>query len=110
MQDDGSAVCRDPKNSLFHDLPEEEAEEWQSKLQVQPALEHWKVPVPYCGWKDVPSTYIVCELDRLLPVHVQEKMSALASSEVVRLQAGHMVQLSQPDAVAKIISEAVSAR
>lgn len=107
-QDDGSAVCVDAKDSLFHDLPPAQADEWLSQLQSQPILPKWAVPVPYCGWRHVPSVYILCEQDRLLPVLVQEKMAALVSAKVIRLDAGHMAQLSQPDAVARIIMEEAS--
>ncbi|KAH8203158.1 hypothetical protein TruAng_002679 [Truncatella angustata] len=108
-RDDGSAVCKDSKNNLFHDLPAKDAEEWQNIIQVQPSLEQWKIPVSYCGWRDVPSIYVLCELDRLLPVSVQEMMAGLAGSKLVRLQAGHMAQLSMPDAVANVILEAAGA-
>ncbi|KAK9773074.1 putative Alpha/beta hydrolase fold-1 [Seiridium cardinale] len=107
-QDDGSAVCVDSQNSLFHDLSPKEAEGWQNRLEVHPTLDNWKVAVPYCGWKDVPSIYILCELDRLLPVHVQQMMAELAGSETVRLEAGHMAQLSRPDAVAEVVLKAAT--
>ncbi|KAK9415200.1 putative Alpha/beta hydrolase fold-1 [Seiridium unicorne] len=107
-QDDGSAVCVDSQNSLFHDLSPKEAEGWQNRLEVHPTLDNWKVAAPYCGWKDVPSIYILCELDRLLPVHVQQMMAELAGSEIVRLEAGHMAQLSRPDAVAEVVLKAAT--
>ena len=56
----------------------------------------------YCGWRDVPSTYILCELDRLIPATVQEKLAGVASSKIVRIQSGHLAQLSCTEEVASI--------
>ncbi|KAH8667035.1 Alpha/beta hydrolase fold-1 [Xylariales sp. PMI_506] len=104
-QDDGSCTCKDSTESLFHDLPAEEAEKWQATMSVQPVLHHWKTKVTYCGWRDVPSTYIICEEDRLLPIPVQEMMATAAGSKVVRLAAGHMAHLSATETLGQIIVE-----
>ncbi|KAK6084386.1 FAD binding domain-containing protein [Seiridium cupressi] len=82
----------------------------QNNLEVHPTLDNWKVAALYGGWKDVPSIYILCELDRLLPVHVQQMMAELAGSEIVRLEAGPMAQLSRPDAVAEVVLKAATGR
>ncbi|VUC21584.1 unnamed protein product [Clonostachys rosea] len=102
-QDDGSCVCVDSVDSLFHDLPAAEAAAWQAKMDVQPLIETWKGTITYCGWKDVSSTYIICEEDRLLPIPVQEAMAAMAGSKVVRLACGHMGHISATDDLAEVI-------
>ncbi|KAH8895277.1 alpha/beta-hydrolase [Thozetella sp. PMI_491] len=101
--DDGSCVCKDSKEALFHDLPAADADKWQDTLSVQPVLDHWKTKVTYCGWRDVPSTYIICEQDQLLPTQVQELMATTAGSTVIRLAAGHMAHLSATEKLAQIL-------
>ena len=72
-------------------------------MQIQPSLEQWKTKVTYCGWRDVPSTYILCELDRLIPDTVQEKLAAVANSKIVKIQSGHLAQLSCTEKVASVM-------
>ncbi|KAI1327028.1 alpha/beta-hydrolase [Xylariaceae sp. FL0255] len=104
-QDDGTCVCRDSISVLFHDLPASEAEKWQSKLDSQPTVDNWKSPITYCGWRHVPSAYVICEGDRLLPAELQEKMAGFAGSDIVRLDAGHMAHLSKTQELADVIVE-----
>jgi pimeloyl-ACP methyl ester carboxylesterase len=40
----------------------------------------------------------------MLPAELQEQFAGLAGSEIVRVGAGHMVQLSQTEKVADIIA------
>ncbi|KAH8676143.1 Alpha/beta hydrolase fold-1 [Xylariales sp. PMI_506] len=108
MTEDGDGTARpiDSKNDLFHDLTPEAVEEWNSKVQTHPEMDSWQSPLVYCGWRHIPSVYIVCELDRLLPTQLQEQMAGLVGSQVVKIKAGHMAQLSATEEVAKIIQEA----
>lgn len=97
-------------DNLFHDFSPEEAERWASRLQHQPGRE-WDQVVRFCGWKEVPSVFILAEKDRLLPASVQEKFAALAgSSAIIRVDAGHMLQLSRTEEVAKIIGDVLCGR
>jgi pimeloyl-ACP methyl ester carboxylesterase len=103
-------MCRDSKESLFHDLPPEDAQRWHDSLRSHPSLDLWKTKITYCGWQEVPSTYVICESDRLLPVTVQEKFAKLGGSKIVSLAAGHMAHLSATEQVSKIIAnEAITA-
>ena len=81
-----------------------EADHWMAQLQPQPA-EDWDREVTYCGWMDVPSVFLVCEADRLLPVELQMQLAGLAGSEVIRCSAGHMIQLSDPEKVVEVVRE-----
>jgi pimeloyl-ACP methyl ester carboxylesterase len=49
-----------------------------------------------------PATYVIAEQDNFIPVAAQEEMAANAD-DVVRLPAGHMVQLSRPDELAEVL-------
>jgi len=95
----------DPPASLFHDLSPSEAESWVKKVEFQPAS-GWEREVGYCGWKDVPSVYLMCEKDLIVPFPYQQQCSQLAGSEIEICGAGHMVMLSQPEKVVEVIRKA----
>ena len=73
------------------------------KLRPQPAAD-WDREIAYCGFVDVPSVYLVCEGDRLLPVELQLQFAGVAGSEVLRCEAGHMVQVSMPEKVVEVLN------
>lgn len=102
---DGAGIqrCRDPMENLFHDLPPAEAKRWVATVQHQPGRT-WDQVVHFCGWREVPSVFILAEQDRMLPASVQEKCAKFVGSKaIIRVDAGHMLQLSRTDEVAKII-------
>ena len=55
------------------------------------------------AWQQVPSTYLVCTQDQGTPVHVQREFARRAT-HVVKIDAGHHPFLSQPEAVAELIT------
>lgn len=97
--------CKSPRASLFNDLPSAEADAWLSKMSFQPA-EGWNDVVTYCGWKDIPSTYLVCERDAVFPPEMQRQCAKMAGSEIETCSAGHMVMLSQPERVVEVVVRA----
>lgn len=97
--------CLAPESTLFSDLNHEDTVKWMQELKCQPA-EGWDGTTTYCGWRDVASTYLVCEGDKCLPAPVQEQCAEMAGSEVVRCPAGHMVMLSMPEKVVEVIVNA----
>ncbi|PYH92744.1 alpha/beta-hydrolase [Aspergillus ellipticus CBS 707.79] len=54
------------------------------------------VPVTYTAYREIPSTYVVCENDQALPLSVQERMIAQGNGvfHVERCQEGHAPYLS----------------
>ena len=67
----------------------------------------------YAAWQDIPSTYVVCELDRVMPVERQEGMIKNAKEVqpkafdiVETLQAGHEPILSKIGELVKIVEKA----
>jgi pimeloyl-ACP methyl ester carboxylesterase len=60
-------------------------------------------PVTVSAWQQVPSTYLVCSDDRGTPAAAQREFARRATN-VVELDTGHHPFLSQPDAVADLIS------
>jgi pimeloyl-ACP methyl ester carboxylesterase len=103
QESNGTQSCKDPRNLLYSDFSDEEANKWLPGLQHQ-ADRGWATALQYCGWREVPSVYIICEGDKILPADIQEQFAGLAGSEIVRVGAGHMVQLSQTEKLADIIA------
>jgi len=97
--------CKNPISNIFSDLPTSEAENWLTKLDCQPAF-GWNEEVTYGGWKDVPSVYLCCKNDTIVPVQMQLLMAGVAGSEIEYCSAGHMVMLSQPDRVVELVRKA----
>jgi hypothetical protein len=65
-------------------------------------------PVRSVAWRDIPSTYVICDLDNAIPVPAQEAMSARAGA-THRLDSDHSPFLTDPDAVADLIRGTVAA-
>jgi pimeloyl-ACP methyl ester carboxylesterase len=68
---------------------------WQSLAVLE-------APVRSAAWQHVPSTYLVCALDRGTPAERQREFAARAGS-VVELDAGHHPFLSRPAEVRDLI-------
>jgi pimeloyl-ACP methyl ester carboxylesterase len=60
--------------------------------------------VPNPGWKDIPSTYIVCSADSGVPPDWQRNVLAPRLNKAVELDSGHSPFLSQPGALAEMLS------
>jgi pimeloyl-ACP methyl ester carboxylesterase len=61
-------------------------------------------PVQTASWRRMPTTYVVCTNDRGTPVDVQRKFAERANA-VVELEAGHHPFMSQPDAMAALLTD-----
>jgi pimeloyl-ACP methyl ester carboxylesterase len=57
------------------------------------------------AWRDVPSTYVICDRDNAIPVAAQEAMAARAGT-TQRLDSDHSPFLNDPGAVADLIRAA----
>ena len=97
--------CLNPRNILFNHLDDTTAKVWIDKLQSQPASD-WNSTITYCGWRDVPSVYLVCEGDACIPPSMQLQLAEMASSEIQKCRAGHMPMISMPTKVIEVIVEA----
>lgn len=64
--------------------------------------------VTYTAWRDIPSTYLICENDKCLPVELQEAMMKTPGAlfEEERCSAGHSPFLSMPRFTADVIRRA----
>jgi pimeloyl-ACP methyl ester carboxylesterase len=101
---DGQSLMPDgPEHLFYNDLPPEQAKEAAARLQPQsvPAV---KQPINAAAWKDIPSTYVICDRDNAIPVPAQE-MLAQRAGDVRRLDTSHSPFLSKPDEVVAILRE-----
>ena len=60
-------------------------------------------PVRASAWQQLPTTYLVCTEDRGTPATAQREFARRAA-EVVELNSGHHPFMSQPGAVADLIT------
>jgi pimeloyl-ACP methyl ester carboxylesterase len=70
---------------------------------AQQSLSVTQQPVTAEAWRHLPTTYLVCVEDQGTPVAAQREYARRADN-VVEIDAGHHPFLSQPEAVAELIS------
>jgi len=104
----GALTCAMPEKILFNDLDDADKEKWTKALKPQPSRD-WDGTITYCGWKDVPSVYLVCESDGAIPPPLQLQLAGMAGSQIEKCDAGHMPMLSMPDRVVEVITCAAAA-
>jgi pimeloyl-ACP methyl ester carboxylesterase len=61
------------------------------------------------AWKTKPSWYLISTEDKMIPPDAQRAMSKRAGSTVVEVPGSHAVYVSQPQAVANLITKAANA-
>lgn len=108
---DTSGLFPRPENpgpALYHDVPEEVAARAVADL-VDQSLVSFTGTVTRAAWHDIPSTYIVCDDDRILPTGLQETMSAHAGA-TRRWAGGHSPFLAAPEKFAALVDEIVRSR
>ncbi|MEV6608707.1 alpha/beta hydrolase [Kutzneria sp. NPDC051319] len=97
----------DPIDMSYADVPADLARDAVSRLRSQSAQAARDRQIG-AGWRDIPSTYVLCEQDRAVPPALQEQMSQRAN-EIWRLDAGHSPFLSMPRELAVLLDEIASA-
>lgn len=58
------------------------------------------------AWETVPSWFAVAALDRVIPSELQRMMAERAGSTVVEIEGSHLMMVSRPLSVAKVIQQA----
>jgi pimeloyl-ACP methyl ester carboxylesterase len=103
---DGKTLTVDgPQQVFYNTCPPEVADAAAARLRPQ-TIASFVEPVRSVAWRDVPSTYVICDRDQAIPVPAQEAMSARAGS-THRLDSDHSPFLTDPDAVADLIRAVV---
>ena len=96
-----------PEHIFYNTCTPEVAAHASSQLRTQ-SLPAFNQPITEVAWKEIPSTYIICEQDNAIPVFAQEAMSGRATS-VVRINTDHSPFLSAPADLARLIAQAIEA-
>ena len=60
----------------------------------------------YSAWRSKPSWYLIATDDRMIPPPAQRSMSERAGSTVVEAPGSHSIYVSQPGAVASLVTQA----
>ena len=71
-------------------------------------LEAFGEPSGTPAWKSIPSWYLVASEDRAIPPATQRFMAERMGAQTAEVDASHVPQISQPDAVIEIILQAVA--
>ncbi|KAH6868194.1 Alpha/beta hydrolase fold-1 [Alternaria rosae] len=84
---------------FYSDLPLDEQAYWFSQIQPH-SLASAYAKTTGAAWKNIPSSYLVCEEDKSMPVIAQDKMIEVVRAEgaevqVTRLACGHSPFLSR---------------
>jgi pimeloyl-ACP methyl ester carboxylesterase len=101
--DDGTVCCR-PELAVelfYHDCDRVEAERAVSLLVPQP-LATLTQAAEGAGWKDAPSTYILCQDDQVIDPVTQRRLAGRCSN-MVDLPTSHSPFVSAPDALTDIL-------
>jgi pimeloyl-ACP methyl ester carboxylesterase len=102
----GTSMPTTPVPIFYNDCSEEDAAAAAARLKPQ-SLAAFTSEQTAAAWKEMPSTYIICEQDMAIPPAAQEAMSARAGA-VERMDASHSPFLSQPDATAALLQRAAA--
>ena len=96
-----------PEPLLYQDLPPAEAAHWASLLRP------WSFKVSgskglYSAWEDIPTSYLLCTLDNIIPEPLQRRMIKTVSDSgtqirVEEVESGHSPFLSMPERTAQFI-------
>ena len=100
----GKLFADDPIYAFHNDTSADIAAYW-SPYTTHSDLAAFATPLKYAAWRHIPTTYMVCELDRCIPPRVQEHMLALTEDAVrtVRQSSGHLPMLSIPEKLADFL-------
>ena len=110
-----AVLLADPRELFYHDLSEEEGNQWVEKLQKQalkPLAEGGEHSYP--GWQDVPCWYLATVNDKGLPIEAQSffvQMAKDAGGDVTvrEIESSHSPMLSRPKETVEFMLEAVGA-
>ncbi|KAL1877798.1 hypothetical protein Plec18167_004767 [Paecilomyces lecythidis] len=102
VRDDGTFTIKNGAQTLYNDLPADQAALWESRLIPQ-SYKVQETPLSRAAYEYIPSTYLICENDQAAPSNFQEMFAHSANAEIDRCNASHSPMLSQPDMLVKKI-------
>jgi len=87
------------------DLPRDKAR-FMAASQRPGALGALLIPSGAPAWADIPSWYIVAKQDRIIPPEAERAMAERAGATTVQVNSSHVVMMTQPGTVTRVILEA----
>jgi pimeloyl-ACP methyl ester carboxylesterase len=94
--------------SFAGDLPVGQAA-FMADSQVPWSVDALGGTISEASWRIKPSWYLVASDDRMIPPPAQRAMSERAGSTVIEVPGSHSIYLSQPAAVAALVTQAATA-
>jgi len=95
---------------LYHDLPDDQAQYWASKLEPMSANGGIAPATDVCWNADVPKVYIFCKKDRVFSIEEQQRMLERVQSdrddwETYEMDCGHSPFLSHVEELTEILTK-----
>ena len=100
---DGVTTPSDTREIFFADIDDDIAAAATARLSPQSLSSFTEIQTA-AAWTAIPSTYVICENDKAIPVPAQEAMAARAG-RTIRIDSSHSPFLSRPDDIAQIIAD-----
>ncbi|MTH97238.1 alpha/beta fold hydrolase [Roseibium sp. RKSG952] len=91
--------------SVANDIPEADAN-YTADFQTAAHTSIFGYQAEVSAWKDKPSWAVIPTRDLTVAPQLQHKMAARAGASVTEIEAGHLVNMSHPDAITDIIKQA----
>lgn len=97
---------------VFNDLTEDEGKEWTRRFGMQSAVS-FGTPLTYAGYKDIPISYLFCEMDMCITPKIQQTGIDLIEEvsgkkvDVTRIDAGHCPNVSKTEEMAEWVVSVV---
>ena len=102
---DNRLTTANPIEIFYNTCTQEVAEKAASQLRTQ-SLEAFNQAITETAWREIDSTYIICERDNAIPVFAQEAMSQRCS-RTLRIDTDHSPFLSAPKELAEMIKRSL---
>ena len=103
----------DAKSQFFYDLPDDEASRWATEEVKPQSLGVFWSKTTYAAWRHIPTTYLICTNDRVVPLAAAEGMIAaarqiqLTAFDVVeKVESGHFPMLSKMEETVAVLRRA----
>lgn len=94
-----------PIEIFYNTTPEPLAIKAANRLRTH-SLDSFNQPIKNVAWKEIDSTYIICEKDNAIPLFAQEGMSQRCT-RAVRIDTDHSPFLSAPVELAQLIKRSL---
>ncbi|TEY85143.1 hypothetical protein BOTCAL_0017g00570 [Botryotinia calthae] len=110
--DSKTVTCLDPYEIFYNDISRTEAQKYVDMLKGH-SYNTFRSPVTAEPWRYIPSTYVVCEDDRAVPLEIQlgmirgaQEIAEESFGTIERINAGHSPFISQPEWLAEKLMKA----